>query len=80
VFACCAQEAFFEGHVTAFEVTGGVPWRHIRYDNLAPAVAKVLCGRNRTGTARWSAFRSWYKSVPAGSRASRSLGLLLAAG
>jgi hypothetical protein len=25
-----------------------VPWRHIRYDNLAPAVAKVLCGRNRT--------------------------------
>jgi hypothetical protein len=60
VYACCAQEAFFEGHVTAFEVTGGVPWRHIRYDNLAPAVAKVLGGRNRTETARWSAFRSWY--------------------
>ena len=43
VYACCAQEAFFEGHVAAFEVTGGVPWRHIRYDNLSPAVAKVLC-------------------------------------
>jgi hypothetical protein len=27
--------------VTAFEATGGVPWRHIRYDNLSPAVAKV---------------------------------------
>ena len=60
VYACCAQEAFFEGHVTAFEVTGGVPWRHIRYDNLSAAVSKVLCGRNRTETARWSAFRSWY--------------------
>jgi hypothetical protein len=60
VYASCAQEAFFEGHVIAFEVTGGVPWRHIRYDNLSPAVAKVLCGRNRTETARWSAFRSWY--------------------
>ncbi len=60
VYASCAQEAFFEGHVTAFDVTGGVPWRHIRYDNLSPAVAKVLAGRNRTETARWLSFRSWY--------------------
>src|ERR1700683_4283286 len=60
VFASQAQEAFLEGHVTAFEVTGGVPWRHIRYDNLSPAVAKVLAGRNRTETARWLSFRSWY--------------------
>ena len=50
--------------MTAFEVTGGVPWRHIRYDNLSPAVAKVLTGRNRTETARWSAFRSWYGVEP----------------
>ena len=60
VYASQAQEAFLEGHVTAFEVTGGVPWRHIRYDNLSPAVAKVMRGRSRTETARWSAFRSWY--------------------
>src|SRR6266851_196550 len=60
VYACCAQEAFFEGHVTAFEVAGGVPWRHIRYDNLSAAVSKVMCGRNRTETARWASFRSWY--------------------
>ena len=46
--------------MTAFEVTGGVPWRHIRYDNLSPAVAKVLAGRNRTENARWLSFRSWY--------------------
>jgi hypothetical protein len=37
-----------------------VPWQHIRYDNLSPAVAKVMAGRNRTETARWLAFRSWY--------------------
>ena len=80
VYASCAQEAFLEGHVTAFEVTGGVPWRHIRYDNLSPAVAKVLTGRNRTETARWSAFRSWYKSVPASSPGCLVPGLLLAAG
>jgi transposase len=60
VYASQAQEAFLEGHVTAFEVTGGVPWRHIRYDNLAPAVSKVMRGRSRTETARWAAFRSWY--------------------
>jgi transposase len=60
VYASCAQEAFLEGHVTAFEDVGGVPWRHIRYDNLSPAVAKVLRGRSRTETARWLAFRSWY--------------------
>ena len=42
VYACQAQEAFLEGHVAAFEMAGGAPWRHIRYDNLSPAVAKVL--------------------------------------
>jgi len=57
-----------------------VPWRHVRYDNLSPAVAKVLAGRNRTETARWSSFRSWYKSVPAGSPGRQCLKLLLAAG
>jgi transposase len=36
-FAHQAQEAFFEGHVLAFEHFGGVPGR-IRYDNLKPAV------------------------------------------
>ena len=46
--------------MTAFEVTGGVPFRQIRYDNLSPAVAKVLAGRNRTETARWLSFRAHY--------------------
>ena len=60
MYASQAQEAFLEGHVTAFEVTGGVPWRHIRYDNLSPAVSKVMTGRSRKETARWLSFRSWY--------------------
>ena len=42
-----AQEAFFDGHVRAFEHFGGVPDRMIRYDNLKPAVVRVLKGRDR---------------------------------
>jgi transposase len=60
VYASQAQEAFLEGHVAAFGAAGGLPWRHVRYDNLSPAVAKVLAGRNRTETQRWLSFRSWY--------------------
>lgn len=60
VYASQAQEAFLEGHVTAFEAIGGVPFRQVRYDNLSPAVAKVLAGRSRTETTRWLAFRAHY--------------------
>ena len=79
-FATQAQEAFLEGHVAAFGACGGVPARHIRYDNLTPAVAKVLTGRNRTETGRWLSFRAYYKNVPAGSPGCLVPGLLLAAG
>ena len=60
VYASQAQEAFLEGHVAAFEVIGGVPARQVRYDNLSPAVAKVLAGRNRAETQRWLSFRAFY--------------------
>jgi len=60
VYASQAQEAFFEGHVAAFEVCGGVPAGHVRYDNLSPAVAKVLTGRSRAETGRWLSFRAFY--------------------
>ena len=60
VYASQAQEAFFEGHVAAFEACGGVPSGHIRYDNLSPAVARVLTGRSRTETGRWLSFRAVY--------------------
>ena len=60
VYASQAQEAFLEGHVAAFGACGGVPAGHIRYDNLTPAVAKVLTGRNRIETQRWLSFRAYY--------------------
>lgn len=54
-----AQEVFLDGHVRAFEHFGGVPGR-IRYDNLKPAVVRVLRGRDRTETERFVAMRSHY--------------------
>ena len=59
-FANQAQEAFLEGHVEAFEHFGGVPTGHIRYDNLKPAVIKVLLGRRRLENPRFVALRSHY--------------------
>lgn len=58
-FANQAQEAFFEGHRLAFEALGGVPER-VRYDNLKPAVVKVLFGRDRVEHERFVALRSHY--------------------
>jgi transposase len=59
VYANQAQEAFFDGHVRAFDHFGGVPER-VRYDNLKPAVARVLMGRSRLETQRFVALRSHY--------------------
>jgi transposase len=58
-FTTQGQEAFLQGHVLAFAHFGGVPAR-IRYDNLRPAVTKVLKGRNRTESDRFIALRSHY--------------------
>jgi transposase len=54
------QEAFLESHVYAFDRLGGVPLEQIRYDNLKPAVSRVLFGRTRVESDRWVAFRSHY--------------------
>ncbi len=58
-FATQAQEAFLEGHMLAFEHFGAVPGR-IRYDNLKPAVTRVLQGRDRSEAERFIALRSHY--------------------
>jgi hypothetical protein len=58
-FATQAQEAFLEGHVLAFEYFGAVPGR-VRYDNLGPAVVRVLRGRDRAESERFIALRSHY--------------------
>lgn len=62
VFPSCGQEAFLQGHIEAFNTIGGVPTRHIRYDNLTAAVKKVLhgAGRGRIENERWVLFRSHY--------------------
>ena len=59
-FAHQAQEAFFEGHVLAFGHFGGVPAGRIRYDNLKPAVTRILLGRDRVENERFIALRSHY--------------------
>jgi hypothetical protein len=51
-FSTQGQEAFLEGHVYAFEQLGGVPFSHVRYDNLKAAVSQVLTGRNRLESDR----------------------------
>jgi transposase len=53
------QEAFFEGHVIAFERLGGVP-ALIRYDNTKTLVKRILAGRDRELTERFIALRSHY--------------------
>lgn len=59
VYATQSQEAFLEGHLTAFDVLGGIPTGHIRYDNLKSAVTRVLFGdRDRVENERWVLFRS----------------------
>ncbi|ROS57745.1 IS21 family transposase [Frigoribacterium sp. PhB24] len=62
IYPTQAQEAFLEGHIDAFEDIGGIPTRHIRYDNLTDAVVKVIygTGRQRTENQRWLLFRSHY--------------------
>ena len=62
VYPTCAQEAFLEGHIEAFTALGGVPRRHIRYDNLTSAVTKVVygAGRQRVENERWVLFKSHY--------------------
>jgi transposase len=59
LYATQAQEAFLDGHVEAFKTFRGAVGR-VRYDNLSPAVARVLKGRDREETERFIALRSHY--------------------
>ena len=60
IYSTQSQEAFLQGHIEAFDTIGGIPTRHIRYDNLTSAVTKVLFGRRRDENDRWVLFRSHY--------------------
>lgn len=60
IYPTQAQEAFLEGHIEAFNEIGGVPTKHIRYDNLTSAVTAVVFGqgRQRVENERWVLFKS----------------------
>jgi transposase len=53
------QEAFFDAHVAAFHYLGGVP-HTLTYDNLTPAVRRVLEGYRREEQRAFVALRSHY--------------------
>ena len=74
VSASAGQEAFFEGHVHAFNVLGGVPTGKIRYDNLKAAVASVIgFSRQRVEADRWTAVpRAEHAYPPVGKESSVS--------
>ena len=59
-YANQAQESFLDGHVQGFARLGGVPTGQIRYDNLKPAVIRVMLGRDRLENVRFIALRSHY--------------------
>jgi transposase len=58
-FVTQAQEAFLDGHEHAFYKMRGVPAR-VRYDNLKPAVVRVMLGRDRIESERFVTFRSHF--------------------
>ncbi|MCM0616598.1 IS21 family transposase [Paenarthrobacter sp. TYUT067] len=62
IYPTQAQEAFLEGHIEAFNEIGGVPVKHIRYDNLTSAVTAVVFGRGRQRIEndRWVLFKSHF--------------------
>ena len=62
-FASEGQEAFLEGHVGAFARFGGAPGR-VRYDNLNAALVRVLTGRERVESDRFTALRSHFGLEP----------------
>lgn len=60
----CGQQAFFEGHVHALTVLGGVPAGQVRYDNLTPAVRKVVFrSRLREENPKWTALREVFEDL-----------------
>jgi transposase len=53
------QQAFLEAHALAFEHFGGV-FAEVKYDNLKAAVTRILRGRRRIESDRFTAMRSHY--------------------
>ena len=57
------QVSFLDGHVRAFAHFDGIPTR-LAYDNLRPAVTRILVGGERALTPRFAALASHYLFEP----------------
>jgi len=62
-YPCERQQAFFDGHVQAFAFFGGI-FQTLIYDNLTPAVQKVLRGRQRLEQEAFTKFHAYYNFTP----------------
>lgn len=62
-YPCERQQAFFDGHVQAFAFFGGISQTLI-YDNLTPAVQKVLRGKQRLEQEAFTRFHAYYNFTP----------------
>ncbi|MFH0782485.1 MAG: IS21 family transposase [Pseudomonadota bacterium] len=58
-YPCERQQAFFDGHIKAFEFFGGI-FPVLIYDNLTTAVLKVMQGRKRLEQENFRKFRTYY--------------------
>ncbi len=58
-YPCERQQAFFDGHLHAFEFFGGI-FPVLIYDNLTVAVRKILRGKNRVEQKAFIEFRSYH--------------------
>ena len=58
-YPCERQQAFFDGHLHAFQFFGGI-FPVLIYDNLTPAVRKILQGRNRIEQESFRKFRAYH--------------------
>lgn len=62
-YPCERQQAFFDGHIHAFNYFGGI-YPVLVYDNLASAVKQILKGRSRMEQESFIKFRAYYNFSP----------------
>jgi transposase len=62
-YPCERQQAFFDGHIHAFEFFGGI-YPVLVYDNLSSAVKQILRGKNRREQESFIKFRAYYNFSP----------------
>jgi transposase len=62
-YLCERQQAFFDGHMHAFDFFGGI-YPVLVYDNLASAVKQILRGKSRIEQEAFIRFRAYYNFSP----------------